>query len=156
MNNDLNLPDDLAAEKARIDALGGADAYPFDPKLNKRFISKAEGLDRLCYIEDRTMARSLYELWFGAQANARDPEQLAQRRRDEAKKRQDDLEWLSNVAKSCLAGAFGGFIRKEAELRLVGSDGQMYSDEATLRDWVSTVAAMDWKSGADATKRIPR
>lgn len=152
----MNLPDDLARRKATMDAQGGAEAFPYDPKLDPRMIAHAKGLDRLCYLADRTAAKWLYELYWGAEANGRDPKLLAQRRRTEMQKRQEEVEWLSNVAKSCLNGAFGNFIRKEAEKLLLDANGQMYDDEATLRDWVSTVAALDWRSNADATKRTTR
>jgi hypothetical protein len=164
----LKLPEDLERRKAATDARGGVDAYPFDPSLDKRMVSFAQGLDRLCYVEDRSAAAWLYQMYWQAEAAGRDALLKAERQRELDKKKANELEWMTNVAKSSLAGAFGAFIRQDAERGSMGldaeddwqgllnSDGTMRDDEATLRAWIQRIRKMDWKSGADATKRMAR
>ena len=136
-------------DKAHYDALGGADGFPFDAKLDKRFMPRVEGLDKLCYVPDRELAGLLYELfWTLKPGPGRD--------RDAEAKHAEELEWLSNVATSSLSGAFGQLVRKEAERWLLGEDGSVTDDEATLRTWLTKVKKMDWRSHADANKRITR
>lgn len=136
-------------DKAHYDALGGAEGFPFDAKLNKRYMSRVEGLDKLCYVPDRELASLLYEMfWTLAPAPERD--------RNAEAKHAEELEWLGNVATSSLSGAFGQLVRKEAERWLLEQDGSVTDDEARLRTWLTKVKNMDWRSHADATKRISR
>lgn len=136
-------------DKAHYDALGGADGFPFDPSLNKRYMRRADGLERLCYIEDRALARLLYDLFWTLKP-AQERDRVAEERHAE------ELEWLTAVATSSLNGAFGQLVKREAERWLVEADGSATDDEQRLRAWLTKVRSMDWRSHADANKRIAR
>lgn len=155
------LDEDLAEAKEQADRAGGVQAYLFDPALDRRCMADTEGLDRLRYIEDRAAASWLYELYWLAQQTGRSRERESHLRDEAARERRLELEWLHNVAKSSFAGAFGRHVKAECEsfLGIQNDRGDVVSfrtDETSLRAWVKRVQELDWREGADATRRISK
>lgn len=146
------LDKDLQELKAKHDANGGAEAFPYNAALWFGGVETAEGLEKLRYVPDRALAKMLYDEWFWAQQYGRHGAADDQGR-EKARKQALDLKWMRDVAQSCLAGAFGKQIRTEAEEFF--STGSLDSEES-LRGWVKLIATMDWRTNADATKRVTR
>jgi hypothetical protein len=134
------LPEALWREKLRLDALGGAAAFPYDPREREY---ELRDLDKLRAVRDRGIARALYELFWITEANAHDPSHAAFREREAQRKRDEELQWMAGVAERALKGDFGPTAKTEAEdVLLTGWRGQMRTDEASLRECVKRVQAV--------------
>jgi len=93
-----------------------AEDYPYDPTMTLEQVYKAEGLEKLRGIPDRSMARNLYELFLQSEKNERDPRFQARERSAEATKKREPEDHRRNCTASCLDGVFGKRAQQVAEM----------------------------------------
>ena len=107
----------------RSEALGGAEAYPFDPNVRVEY---ERDLDRLRGFADRKLAAYLFELYALAVNNSANP--LAATRPPIA-----SFEVVRALAGRALAGQLGAEAQELAEGLLLDPTGRQRADESSLR-----------------------
>lgn len=137
--NIMPLPRALAAEKARIDALGGAEAFPYDPLQH---VSLAVGLDKLRAVADRKLAADLYELYWLAEANTRDPRKIREYEQANEAKQKQERDHIATVCEQALTGKLGSDAQAEAREVLVDRYGKARTDEASMRECARRIRAL--------------
>lgn len=105
------LPASVAEAKRRTDAAGGPELYAYDSTLQPTELARAEGLAKLRWVQDRELARTLYQLFWWSQT-----EDSAGRRRDEERRQEEHARWTSGVLMRCRRGDYGRQIRERADV----------------------------------------
>ena len=110
--------------------------YPYDPNRPVTDVYQLEGLDKLRCVADPKMRELLWDLYWVAQSNERDPRRRAAyeaQRRDE---QEDERQKLTRLAEACLAGKHGEDALGLAQMYLVDDtrhERPMRTDLQSLR-----------------------
>jgi hypothetical protein len=115
---------------------GTAADYPYDPRLRVELLT---GLDKLRAVRDRETAQLLYELYFVAERNQRDPRFWKERERLENKQRAEEEQARRVLASRALDGKLGQEARDLAIGILVDTGGKVRTDMVAIdlfnREW---------------------
>lgn len=116
----------------RSEALGGAEAYPFDPKVRAEY---ERDLDRLRGFADRKLAAYLFELYTLAANNSVKPPRAPRAETTPA-------EVARDIASRALAGQLGADARELAEALLLDPTGRERADEQSVRTFARAYRAL--------------
>jgi hypothetical protein len=116
----------------RSDALGGAEAYPFDPNVRAEY---QRDLDRLRGFADRKLAAYLFELYTLAASNSAKPQRAATAETTA-------VEVARDLARRAFAGQLGPDARELAEALLLDQTGRERADEQSVRTFARAYQAL--------------